>query len=588
MRKLLRGIVTSLFLLTLGFSVIPTASATVSSTNNKNVYNGDGATITWAYTFPIILTSDINIYTISSTGIVTTVTSNYSINTSINMVTYPVSGSPLPVGSQIVLYRQEPITQTSSIKNQYRLPLDVIELAFDKQTMISQQLQEQISRSILSPINTTSASGTGLSFPPPSAGQLIGWTSDASALTNYNIQGLLPTSTPTFAGITLTGLNGILKSSGGSGVGIATADTDYSTPTGSETFTNKTYDTTGTGNVFKVAGTTLGATGVLGTGKVVLGASLTGTGTVIPTASGSFTLGDCIKVGASGNLVDNGSGCSGGSGAVYPLTSGIVTTNTSAWTTSISGSSSQFVMGDASLKSLINSANVNWTDLNASGMIANGALNWTDLNGVAKMNSGGINWNNINGLGPINKGGINWTNFPASGIMKFNGSSAPVAATSSTDYAPATSGSNILYGNGSGGFSNVTVSTGLSFSGGILTASATTVDNGTSYSKNTVYQNTSGRWQMVSVITYAQCNHDCGWSGMDIIAYVGATSSPGTVAGRERWEVGNGSTGGTNQSFNFGPIVFIIPPSYYWEITSGTFDAADVAATPSEIHNWTL
>lgn len=43
-------------------------------------------------------------------------------------------------------------------------------------------------------------------------------------------------------------------------------------------------------------------------------------------------------------------------------------------------------------------------------------------------------------------------------------------AVSGTDYAPATSGSSILYGNGSGGFSNVTVSTGLSFSGGVLTA----------------------------------------------------------------------------------------------------------------------
>jgi hypothetical protein len=56
------------------------------------------------------------------------------------------------------------------------------------------------------------------------------------------------------------------------------------------------------------------------------------------------------------------------------------------------------------------------------------------------------------------------------GLLKGNGT-AISAATSGTDYAPATSGSAILYGNGSGGFSSVTVGSGLSFSGGTLSAS---------------------------------------------------------------------------------------------------------------------
>jgi hypothetical protein len=57
------------------------------------------------------------------------------------------------------------------------------------------------------------------------------------------------------------------------------------------------------------------------------------------------------------------------------------------------------------------------------------------------------------------------------GILKGNGT-AISAATSGTDYAPATSGTSILYGNGSGGFSNVTVGTGLSFSAGTLSATS--------------------------------------------------------------------------------------------------------------------
>jgi len=55
------------------------------------------------------------------------------------------------------------------------------------------------------------------------------------------------------------------------------------------------------------------------------------------------------------------------------------------------------------------------------------------------------------------------------GVLKGNGT-AISAAVSGTDYAPATSGTSILYGNGSGGFSSVTIGSGVSFAGGTLSA----------------------------------------------------------------------------------------------------------------------
>lgn len=58
------------------------------------------------------------------------------------------------------------------------------------------------------------------------------------------------------------------------------------------------------------------------------------------------------------------------------------------------------------------------------------------------------------------------------GLLKGNGT-AISAATSGTDYAPATSGTSILYGNGSGGFSNVSIGSGISFAGGTLSATGT-------------------------------------------------------------------------------------------------------------------
>lgn len=77
-----------------------------------------------------------------------------------------------------------------------------------------------------------------------------------------------------------------------------------------------------------------------------------------------------------------------------------------------------------------------------------------------------------NGLAGTSSGGTTPTltlSTTVTGIVKGNGTSLS-AAVSGTDYAPATSGSSILYGNGAGGFSNVTIGTGVSFAGGTLSA----------------------------------------------------------------------------------------------------------------------
>jgi hypothetical protein len=85
----------------------------------------------------------------------------------------------------------------------------------------------------------------------------------------------------------------------------------------------------------------------------------------------------------------------------------------------------------------------------------------------------------ISGAGTII--GLTSLSLPLTGLLKGTGSGSDITvATSGTDYAPATIGTAIFYGNGFGGFSNVTVGTGLSFSGGTL--SSTTAGTVTSTS----------------------------------------------------------------------------------------------------------
>ena len=76
-----------------------------------------------------------------------------------------------------------------------------------------------------------------------------------------------------------------------------------------------------------------------------------------------------------------------------------------------------------------------------------------------------------------NSGNVKYTVLTTSGVNSFNGRTGAVTLTN-TDVdtalgftpAPQTSGSSLLYGNGSGGFSNVSIGSGVSFSGGTLSA----------------------------------------------------------------------------------------------------------------------
>jgi hypothetical protein len=74
------------------------------------------------------------------------------------------------------------------------------------------------------------------------------------------------------------------------------------------------------------------------------------------------------------------------------------------------------------------------------------------------------------------------TGLSTTGLVKRTAANTLAIASSGTDYAPATSGSNILYGNGTGGFSSVTVGTGLSFTSGTLSNTNTNTGTVTSVS----------------------------------------------------------------------------------------------------------
>ena len=130
------------------------------------------------------------------------------------------------------------------------------------------------------------------------------------------------------------------------------------------------------------------------------------------------------------------------------------------------------------------------------------------------------------------------------GLLKGNGT-AISAATSGTDYAPATSGTSILYGNGAGGFSSATIGTGLSFSTGTLsntgvTSVGLTMPSAFSVSIPTI--TTSGTFAVTGAGTVSQYVRgdgtlgifpSIGGGGGGSVYYMngGVTASPSTIGG---------------------------------------------------------
>ncbi len=134
---------------------------TISSTTTKNSYSGNASTTAFAYSFFIPASTDIQVIVRSSTGTETvkaegTGSANYSISGvgsasggTVTFVTAPASGET------VVLRRNTAKTQATDYVANDPFPAETHESALDKLTIIGQDLQEQVDRSIkLSRTNT--------------------------------------------------------------------------------------------------------------------------------------------------------------------------------------------------------------------------------------------------------------------------------------------------------------------------------------------------------------------------------------------------------------------------------------------------
>ena len=180
---------------------------TVSTTVARADATGNGVTV--AFTVPFYFLDNAHLLVIRtqiSTGVATTL-----------MLTtdYTVTGAGVPAGGtvttvatmtvdqRISILRNVPLTQLSHYVPNDPFPSATHEQIVDQLTMEAQQLNETISRALVLSANSSGVSGA---LPSPTASNLLGWNSGATALQNYGAGALGVTiayaawSTSTFNG----------------------------------------------------------------------------------------------------------------------------------------------------------------------------------------------------------------------------------------------------------------------------------------------------------------------------------------------------------------------------------------------------
>ena len=203
---------------------------TVSSTTVKNSYSGNGSTTSFNYTFKIFADSDLQVIIRSSTGTETTktITTHYTVsgagNTNGGSVTF-TSGNIPANGETVVLRRNVPQTQAIDYIANDPFPAETHEEGLDRATMTTQQVQEELNRSIkLSRTNTM----TSTEFT-------VGATDRASKVLGFDANGEL----------TVTQELGTNRGNWSSGVAYAARDIVKDTSTNNIFLVNTAHTSTG-------------------------------------------------------------------------------------------------------------------------------------------------------------------------------------------------------------------------------------------------------------------------------------------------------------------------------------------------------
>lgn len=169
---------------------------TVENTNNKMPPQQMGESSDYTFNFAVLLSDPTEVEAMSSIKATVELADGSSIELSYGSSGsdgYSVTLNSNGVGGKITvndkrttddyitIYRQYSLKQEADYQDFNAAPADTYEQCFDKSIMVAQQLQEEISRAIKSPITS---SISDLTLPSPVAGRALKWNDEGTGLEN--------------------------------------------------------------------------------------------------------------------------------------------------------------------------------------------------------------------------------------------------------------------------------------------------------------------------------------------------------------------------------------------------------------------
>lgn len=152
---------------------------------NRIAYGGNGTTTAFSFPYYFLEEGDLKVVLVDSNGTETlqTLTTHYTISGegstsggTVTMLTAPASGASL------VIIRNTELTQEISLELNGALPVDQVEKALDKLTMIIQRLDERLDRAVV--LKETDANAVSLELPKINdrASKFLAFDSDGAVI----------------------------------------------------------------------------------------------------------------------------------------------------------------------------------------------------------------------------------------------------------------------------------------------------------------------------------------------------------------------------------------------------------------------
>lgn len=169
---------------------------TISSTETKVIYGGNGSTTTFAIPFMFLRNADIEVVLVDAEDAeyMQSEGTDYLLTGAGDQTggTCVMAGVPEP-GQTLVIRREPAMVQEVDYVENDAFPAATHEAALDKLTMICQALAEKLDRAITFRV---SSAVSGVNMPEPSAGALLGWSGTADSLGNVEAASLGALITP--------------------------------------------------------------------------------------------------------------------------------------------------------------------------------------------------------------------------------------------------------------------------------------------------------------------------------------------------------------------------------------------------------